>query len=308
MTARMLSLLIIASLSYEGFGFAPLSLVQKLHPLGARKVAVEELSFNPLHIEQNFDDENWWKDSKLLRGTATAASSVMLFPGVSEAASVISTGSMDPSKFNPVCPASDGIYRFLQTTTTAVVGEENFVEYGPLISGGLLRIRLELCVIESFFKEAIGPFIKQNGISWILPLHETVETFLAGVIFALATTFILIGSTKLVTVLMVYLDLLFGAPARLFGGFAFDRALGKPVTLDLGIGPFKKRVVGPPDQEDGEPPKKANLEEASPVSLVVIVLSGAAKFTGQGIGVSSSTSLASFHSLTSQFFRSCARG
>ena len=42
-------------------------------------------------------------------------------------------------------------------------------------------------MVESFFNEAVGPFIKENGLSWILPLHETVETFLAGTIFALAT-------------------------------------------------------------------------------------------------------------------------
>ena len=34
----------------------------------------------------------------------------------------------------------------------------------------------------------------------MLPLHETVETFLAGTIFAVASNFILIGSTKIVTV------------------------------------------------------------------------------------------------------------
>ena len=40
------------------------------------------------------------------------------------------------------------------------------------------------------------PFIQKNGLSWILPMHETVETFLAGTIFALALNFILVGSTK----------------------------------------------------------------------------------------------------------------
>ena len=74
-------------------------------------------------------------------------------------------------------------------------------EYAPLIAGGLLRVRLELCVVESFFYEAIIPFIKENGLSWVLPFHETVETFLAGTVFAVATNFILIGSTKIVTVL-----------------------------------------------------------------------------------------------------------
>ena len=36
--------------------------------------------------------------------------------------------------------------------------------------------------------EAIVPFVKENGLSWVLPLHETVETFLAGVIFAVASS------------------------------------------------------------------------------------------------------------------------
>lgn len=54
-------------------------------------------------------------------------------------------------------------------------------------------MRLELCVVESFFYEAIQPFIKENGLNWILPAHETVETFLAGTIFAVTTNFILIG-------------------------------------------------------------------------------------------------------------------
>lgn len=253
--------------------------------LGARKTLVKESSFDPLGLADEFDHVNPPKLGSL--ATVAAASTALAVPSTANAMdSIISTGSMDPTRFNPVCPASDGIYRFLQTSTTSVVGEENFVEYGPLISGGLLRIRLELCVIESFFKEAIGPFIKQNGIGWIFPLHETVETFLAGVIFALATTFILIGSTKLVTVLLVYLDLLLGAPARLFGGFAFDRARGKPVTLDLGFGPFKRRVIGPPDDEDSGEPKRETNAEISPAGLVVLVLSGAAKYAGQGIGVS----------------------
>lgn len=163
---------------------------------------------------------------------------------------VIDMSKLTPQTFQPVCPASDGLYRFLQGTTESIVGKESFVEYGPLIAGGLLRVRLELCVVESFFNEAVGPFIQQNGISWILPFHETVETFLAGTIFALATTFILVGSTKLVTILITYADFFIGVPCRTFGGFAFDRALGKPVTLDIGFGPFKTRLIGPKDSDD----------------------------------------------------------
>lgn len=173
-------------------------------------------------------------------GASSALAPVMKSAG-------LSSGAFNPDNFKPVCPTSDTFYRFLQGTTQTLVGEEQFYEYGPLIAGGLLRIRLELCVVESFFNEAVGPFIQQNGLKWVLPLHETVETFLAGTVFALATTFILVGSTKIISVIFTYGDVFIGAPSRLFGGFFFDRARGKPVTLDIGFGPFKKRIVGPED-------------------------------------------------------------
>lgn len=123
----------------------------------------------------------------------------------------------DPSTFQPVCPASDGLYRFGQGLVLTVVGADNYKEYAPLIAGGLLRVRLELCVVESFVYEAVIPFVKEKGLTWILPLHETVETFLAGVIFAVASNFILIGSTKIVTVIATYADVLFGFPFRVIG-------------------------------------------------------------------------------------------
>lgn len=195
----------------------------------------------------------------------------------------ISEGSYDPSTFQPICPASDNFYRFLQGTTEAVVGQENFNEYGPLIAGGLLRIRLELCVVESFFTEAVLPFVQKKGLGWILPLHETVETFLAGVVFALAATFILVGSTKILTVIIFYADLLIGSPFRLLGGFANDRAMGKPVTLDIGLGPLKKRVVGPPDTKS----EQKDISEVAPVDVAIIALSGGMKYAGQAIGVGS---------------------
>tara|TARA_B110000305_G_scaffold234981_1_gene293884 strand:- start:108 stop:332 length:225 start_codon:yes stop_codon:yes gene_type:complete len=73
--------------------------------------------------------------------------------------------------------------------------------------------------VESFFNEAIVPFVRENGLSWILPFHETIETFLAGTIFALATTFILVGSTKLITVIVTFADVFVGNFFRLIGGF-----------------------------------------------------------------------------------------
>lgn len=218
-------------------------------------------------------------------------------PSSAMAASKISMGDFNPDNFKPVCSASDSLYRMLQTTTEAIVGEEQFVEYGPLIAGGLLRIRLELCVVESFFNEAVAPFIKKNGLTWVLPLHETVETFLAGTVFALATTFILVGSTKIVSVLFTYGDVFIGSPMRVFGGFAFDRARGLPVTLDIGLGPFKKRLVGPPvldsnggwkaenaKQKEGESLADilTSLEKLDAKTIPLVAVSGTVKGLGEG--------------------------
>jgi len=141
--------------------------------------------------------------------------------------------SLDPRNFQPVCPASDGFYRFGKDLVVGLVGPESVKEYAPLIAGGLLRVRLELCVVESFVYEAIIPFVRENGLSWVLPLHETVETFLAGVIFAVASNFILIGSTKIVTVIFTYGDVFFGFPLRLVGSAGWrtleERAQPPPV-------------------------------------------------------------------------------
>jgi len=124
----------------------------------------------------------------------------------------------DPSQFQPVCPASDGVYQVLKLTANGLVGQENVVEYGPLIASVLLRIRLELCVLESFLYEAVLPFIQKKGLSWVLPLHETVETFLAGTIFAIASNFILLGSTKIFSIILIYADAITGMPTRFVGG------------------------------------------------------------------------------------------
>jgi len=220
-----------------------------------------------------------------------ALSTIVIDPESSYAAatSSLSTGDFNPDNFRPVCGASDSFYRFLQGSTRAVVGDENFSEYGPLIAGGLLRIRLELCVVESFFNEAVGPFIKENGLNWILPIHESVETFLAGTIFALATTFILVGSTKLVQIIAFYGDLLFGGPCRLIGGFFFDRARGEPVTLDVSFfGFFKTRLVGPPVDFKEEEIKKVtgqtklvDFDKVKPAEIPLIVLSGGVKLVGE---------------------------
>jgi hypothetical protein len=224
-----------------------------------------------------------------LATTSTALTLSVLSEGANAAITMPKelSATFDPKTFVPVCAASDSFYRFLQSTTQTVVGKENFIEYGPLIASGLLRVRLELCVVESFFNEAVGPFIKQNGLSWVLPLHETVETFLAGTVFALATTFILVGSTKILTVIFTYTDFFLGGPCRLLGGFFFDRARGKPVTLDIGMGPFKTRVIGPKDIEDTSNPYdySIDLSETSPAELPVVFISGSVKAAGQAIGL-----------------------
>jgi len=152
-----------------------------------------------------------------------------------------------------VCPASDGFYRFAQGTVTGVVGPAAFKEYAPLIAGGLLRVRLELCVVESFFYEAIIPFVKENGLSWVLPLHETVETFLAGTIFAVASNFILIGSTKIVTVIFTYADVFFGFPLRAIGGVGWRALEDKTLGLDEAA----KKVEEERPWWRGKPPRVA---------------------------------------------------
>ena len=291
---------LVLMLSESSFGFRPAS-TSRLHtrssflgmsPMKDPKVTPE---YNPLNIpETSFLGDNEPRKSILGGGIVGASAVSVLSMLPQEALSEVpkfslSSGTFDPSKFQPVCSASDGFYRFLQSSTQAVVGAENFYDYGPLIAGGLLRIRLELCVVESFFNEAVGPFIQQNGVSWILPLHETVETFLAGVVFSLATTFILVGSTKILTVIITYADFLVGFPCRFLGGFAFDRARGKPVTLDIGFGPFKTRIVGPKDYVKDDAKKfdyEVDLSKTNPANFAVVLLSGSVKITGQTVGVS----------------------
>lgn len=123
----------------------------------------------------------------------------------------------NPATFQPVCPASDGVYQVLKVTANSLLGGEKADEYGPLIASVLLRVRLEICVLESFLYEAIIPFIAKRGLSWVLPLHETVETFLTGTIFAIASNFILLGSTKILSILFLYFDVITGMPARFLG-------------------------------------------------------------------------------------------
>lgn len=49
----------------------------------------------------------------------------------------------------------------------------------------------------------------------VLPLHETFETFLTGTVFAIAINIVLLGSTKILSILLLYLDTLIGFPIRI---------------------------------------------------------------------------------------------
>ena len=148
-------------------------------------------------------------------------------------------------------------------------------------------------MVESYFNEAVGPFIKKNGLGWILPWHETVETFIAGSIFALATTFILVSSTKIFQIIAFYTDLVVGGPCRLFGGFFFDRARGEPVTLDISFLWWKKRLIGPPVDFKEEELKKAagetnplDFDNVKPADMPLLIASGGVKVVGEGLKVS----------------------
>lgn len=88
----------------------------------------------------------------------------------------------DPSKFQPVCPASDAVYQVTKVVSNNLIGQENVVEYGPLIASVLLRARLELCVVESFIYEAVVPFIQQRGLSWV-SARCTIEQPIAFTLF-----------------------------------------------------------------------------------------------------------------------------
>jgi len=141
----------------------------------------------------------------------------------------------DPSNFQPVCPGSDGIYQGLKGVATSLIGQENVAEYTPLIASILLRVRLEICVLESFLYEAIIPFVQQKGLSWVFPLHESLETFLAGTIFAVACNVILLGSSKIISIIFVYGDVLTGMPARFIGNLLTKVPPVAPVGLAIKV-------------------------------------------------------------------------
>jgi DNA-binding protein YbaB len=163
--------------------------------------------------------EEWWKSA--VAGTAMASvAAAWATPLVATA----DEGGIDPFfQFQPVCPAADGVFRVGQQAALAVAGTDNIDDYRPLINDVLIRVRTELCVLESFARETAVPFVQQKGLGWVLPVHETSETYLAGVVFMVGTNFILLGSTKVLAILAIYHDIVVGLPARLLSrllGFA----------------------------------------------------------------------------------------
>ncbi len=159
---------------------------------------------------------------------AAAAGAKSLEQGLQGGLNIQQLGNpqLDPSLFVPVCRFSDGFYRTAQSLVYKAAGKETYAEYSPLIAGSLLRVRLEFCVLESFVYESIIPFVKARGLSWVFPLKETLETFVAGTVFAVATNLVLIGSTKIITIVVSYADIFLGLPLRLVFGFTSDRLKG----------------------------------------------------------------------------------
>jgi hypothetical protein len=156
---------------------------------------------------------------------------------------------LDPSLFVPVCKFSDTFYRGAKNGVLGLAGKEVYQEYAPLIAGSLLRVRLEFCVLESFVYESIIPFIKARGLSWIFPLRETLETFVAGVVFAVASNVVLIGSTKIISIVIFYSDFFIGLPIRLTFGFINDRLVksgagNNPAGVVLIAGTGAVRLIG----------------------------------------------------------------
>jgi hypothetical protein len=162
----------------------------------------------------------------------TAATVILSHPAVSEAKA---NANIDVFNFQPVCPASDGVFRIGQTMAAGVAGDQTVEDYRPLINDVLIRVRTELCVLESFVRETATPFIAEKGVGWILPLHETSETYVAGIVFMVGANFILLGSTKVVAILAIYLDLLIGLPCRLLGGVFGTLGKGQVAKIEKEI-------------------------------------------------------------------------
>ena len=181
-------------------------------------------SFDPLEIFTESDDDDEKKKtnvSSLVVATTTSAAltGYQLTATGDGFQAMAGDKSIDPfANFSPVCPASDGVFRVGQRVALSLAGDSNIENYRPLINDVLIRVRTELCVLESFVRETAIPFVQTKGLGWVLPKHETSETYLAGVVFVVGANFILLGSTKVVAILAIYHDLSLGLVARGMGG------------------------------------------------------------------------------------------
>jgi len=182
-------------------------------------------SFDPLEIFTESDDEKKEKKTNASSLVVVATTTSAALTGYQLTATgdgfqaMASDKSIDPfANFSPVCPASDGVFRVGQRVALSLAGDSNIENYRPLINDVLIRVRTELCVLESFVRETAIPFVQTKGLGWVLPKHETSETYLAGVVFVVGANFILLGSTKVVAILAIYHDLSLGLVARGMGG------------------------------------------------------------------------------------------
>jgi len=175
-----------------------------------------------------------------------------------------------------VCPASDGLYNVGKSFADALLGAEG-QEYRPLAIEALLRVRLEVCVLESFVYEAIVPFVQKKGLGWILPLHETLDTVIAGTVFVVALNFILFGTTKILSVISIYHDFLIGAPLRLVGYAILPERRRKEAPLI--------QINWPGAPVDGDDRKEEPEPEGPPPALPLQVFGGACKGYGVFAGI-----------------------
>jgi len=216
--------------------------------------------------------------SSVLAGLAGLGLGSGLAPGsLGPVSAALSTADLTPETFRPVCPASDGLYNLGKGLADTLLGAEG-MEYRPLAIEALLRVRLEICVLESFVYEAIVPFVQKKGLGWILPLHETIDTVIAGTVFAVALNFILFGTTKILAVLSIYHDFLLGAPLRLVG---FAILPEKKVKED----PPLIQINWPGFTPKDEPEEAENEQEREPPPVPLQVLGSACKGYGVFAGI-----------------------
>ncbi|CAE7738185.1 hypothetical protein AK812_SmicGene15999 [Symbiodinium microadriaticum] len=180
---------------------------------------------------------------------------------------------LSPETFKPVCPASDGLYGLGKAFADGLLGAEG-AEYRPLAIEALLRVRLEVCVLESFVYEAIIPFVERKGIGWVLPLHETIDTVIAGTVFAVALNFILFGTTKILSVLGIYHDILIGTPLRLIGFAILPEKRPKETPL------IQINWPGMPPPKEEEEPEEPREPPSAPFAIFGGICKGYGIFAG----------------------------